>query len=90
MLYRSLFRLVKRIIPRISETELIALRSGTTCIDTDIFKGKVDTSSFKPKTIKRKFKNHDLLIISTYYYVDYILRHRLLLLLLYLHQFCWS
>ena len=55
-----IFNKIKSIIPKISDTELIALRSGTTCIDTDIFKGKVDTSSFKPKTIKRKFKNKNV------------------------------
>jgi len=37
----SIFRLTKRIIPKISDTELIALRSGTTSIDKDIFKGIV-------------------------------------------------
>ena len=37
----SIFRFTKRIIPKISETELIALRSGTTSIDRDIFRGNV-------------------------------------------------
>ena len=37
----TIFRLTKRIIPKISETELIALRSGTTSIDRDIFRGNV-------------------------------------------------
>tara|TARA_A100001015_G_scaffold308567_2_gene406408 strand:- start:461 stop:2395 length:1935 start_codon:yes stop_codon:yes gene_type:complete len=32
---------VKKIIPKISDTELLALRSGTTSIDRDIFNGKV-------------------------------------------------
>ena len=36
-----IFKGVKRIIPRISDTELIALRSGTVSVDGDIFKGKV-------------------------------------------------
>ena len=52
-----LFNRIKTIIPKISDTELIALRSGTTCIDTDIFRGKVDTSSIKPKSFERKFEN---------------------------------
>ena len=30
------FKLVKGIIPKISDTELIALRSGTTSIDRDL------------------------------------------------------
>ena len=53
----KLFNRIKTIIPKISDTELIALRSGTTCIDTDIFRGKVDTSSIKPKSFERKFEN---------------------------------
>ena len=53
----KIFNKIKSIIPRISDTELIALRSGTTCIDTDIFRGKVDTSHIKPKFIERKFSN---------------------------------
>lgn len=36
-----LFKKVKSIIPRISSTELIALRSGTTSLDKEIFSGKV-------------------------------------------------
>ena len=36
------FNLIKKIIPKISETELIALRSGTTSIDREIFQGKVN------------------------------------------------
>ena len=38
MLYRKLFGTIKSIIPKISDTELIALRSGTTSLDRDIFK----------------------------------------------------
>lgn len=38
---KRLFEKVKSIIPKISDTELIALRSGTTSMDRDIFKGKV-------------------------------------------------
>ncbi len=38
---RPLFNYVKKIIPKISQTELIALRSGTTSIDRQIFKGTV-------------------------------------------------
>jgi len=40
-MYRFLFSNVKKIIPKISETEMIALKSGTTSIDRMIFKGKV-------------------------------------------------
>ena len=43
-MYPLLFRQVKRIIPKISETELIALRSGGISVDGDIFRGKIDYS----------------------------------------------
>lgn len=36
-----IFNRVKKIIPRISNTELIALRSGTVSLDRDIFKGNI-------------------------------------------------
>jgi acyl-CoA dehydrogenase len=49
---RFIFNRVKSIIPRISDTELLALRSGTTSIDREIFKGIVKPRSFdKPKDI---------------------------------------
>jgi acyl-CoA dehydrogenase len=38
---KSIFDAVKKIIPRVSDTELIALRSGTTSLDREIFKGNV-------------------------------------------------
>lgn len=41
-MYRQAFKFVKGIIPKISETEIIALKSGGVSIDRDIFKGKVD------------------------------------------------
>lgn len=40
-MYNQLFKVVKNIIPRISETELIALRSGGVSLDRDIFSGNV-------------------------------------------------
>ena len=40
-MYRFLFRKIKSIIPKISETEIIALKSGGVGIDKDIFSGKV-------------------------------------------------
>ena len=33
---QRLFNLTKRLIPRISDTELIALRSGTTSLDLNL------------------------------------------------------
>ena len=37
-----MFHRVKQIIPKISETEIIALKSGGTSIDRELFKGKMD------------------------------------------------
>jgi len=41
-MYKLLFNTVKKIIPKISETEIIALKSGGTSIDRHIFEGKMD------------------------------------------------
>ena len=51
------FNLVKKLIPKISQTELIALRSGTTSLDREIFQGKVNLSNIKPP-------NNDLTVTS--------------------------
>ena len=40
-MYKRLFSLIKRKIPKISDTELIALRSGNTSLDRSILEGKV-------------------------------------------------
>ena len=48
---RYIFNSVKNIIPKVSDTELIALRSGSVSIDRDIMSGKV---------ILPVFKNYDL------------------------------
>jgi len=55
---RALFQRVKKLIPKISNTELIALRSGTTSIDRDIFCGKVKYP-YEVGT-QNKFSNHVL------------------------------
>ena len=39
MLAKRIFNAVKRLIPKISDTELIALKSGTTSIDRELFEG---------------------------------------------------
>ena len=72
-MYSKIFNYVKSIVPRISNTELIALRSGTTSVDRMIFEGKVaipsglriDEMSKKEKqfmesnvnTVIKKFRN---------------------------------
>lgn len=40
-MYKYIFNRIRHIIPRISETELIALRSGGVSIDRNIFKGEL-------------------------------------------------
>lgn len=40
--YRKVFAIVKGIIPKISETEIIALKSGGVSIDRELFDGKVN------------------------------------------------
>uniref|UniRef100_A0A6C0D9M4 Acyl-coenzyme A dehydrogenase n=1 Tax=viral metagenome TaxID=1070528 RepID=A0A6C0D9M4_9ZZZZ len=48
-MYRIIFNRIKKIIPKISETEIIALKSGGTHIDRELFKGKVNYNKlFKP------------------------------------------
>lgn len=52
-MYRHLFHRFKKIIPKISETEIIALRSGGTNIDREIFNGRIDYEKlFKTPVIK--------------------------------------
>lgn len=41
-MYRRIFNQVKSIIPKISETEITALKSGGVSIDREIFRGKVN------------------------------------------------
>jgi acyl-CoA dehydrogenase len=41
-IYNFIFNQVKKIIPKISDTEIIALKSGGTSIDRNIFIGKMD------------------------------------------------
>jgi acyl-CoA dehydrogenase len=48
-MYTRLFSYVKSIVPRISETELIALRSGTTSVDRMLFQGKVSIPAYNLK-----------------------------------------
>ena len=59
-MYRGLFSFVKRRIPRISDTELIALTSGNTSIDRDILMGNVNL----PKKIVKERKLKDDIVNS--------------------------
>jgi acyl-CoA dehydrogenase len=46
MLHKSIFNRIKKIIPKISETEIIALKSGGTSIDREIFQGRINYDKF--------------------------------------------
>ena len=54
-MYRYIFNKVKQIIPKISETELIALRTGNVHIDRHIFEGRHIIPSIQLKSHKNKF-----------------------------------
>jgi len=46
---KRVFQTVKKLIPKISATEMIALQSGTTSIDRELFEGYVKTKKFDKK-----------------------------------------
>ena len=54
---RFIFNSVKNIIPKVSDTELIALRSGSVSIDRDIMSGKVILPVFKNNDLNKFPKN---------------------------------
>ena len=55
-MYRVLFDFVKRRVPRISDTELVALRSGNTSLDRDILCGRIAYPS-KPNISHNKISD---------------------------------
>ncbi len=56
-MFRNIFKFVKNKIPKISDTEMIALRSGNTSIERDILRGNLVYPE-KPKIIKKFNNNH--------------------------------
>lgn len=56
-MYRFLLRYSKKFIPKVSETERIALSTGDTSIDADIFSGKLcpEKLELKPHTLANNF-----------------------------------
>ena len=58
-MYLRLFTKIKKIIPKISETELIALRSGGVSVDRDIFSGKINYNKLKKETSLVKNDEHE-------------------------------
>ena len=66
IMYKQLFVLVKKIIPKISETEIIALKSGGVSIDREIFKGKVNyTNLLNCKNINKINNDEKAFVEST-------------------------
>jgi acyl-CoA dehydrogenase len=59
-MYKTIFNGIKKIIPKISETEMIALRSGTTSIDREIFQGYVNIKKFKQSEQTKKFEENKI------------------------------
>merc|ERR1712224_768399 len=55
---KSIFKLSKSLLPRISETEMIALRSGTVSLDRNIMADTVNKFSFK--SLKNNYDNNYL------------------------------
>ena len=58
-MYKFLFNRVKKIIPKISETEIIALKSGGTSIDRNLFIGALDYNKLLAPFIKPKYNNYN-------------------------------
>jgi acyl-CoA dehydrogenase len=64
-MYKYLFRRVKSIIPKISDTEIIALKSGGVSIDREIFKGKIDYKKLYDPSALKKITDHEKKFISS-------------------------
>jgi len=65
-MYRQLFNRVKSIIPKISETEIIALKSGGVSIDREIFQGKINYSNLlNSKNVNKITPDEKVFIQST-------------------------
>ena len=62
-MYRAIFGRVKKIVPKISDTELIALRSGSTSLDREIFQGRVNLPNKKPEITAHRKLHLTLLIL---------------------------
>jgi hypothetical protein len=64
-MYKYFFNRVKAIIPKISETEIIALKSGGVSIDRKIFKGKIDYYNLFNKANIHKISSDEKIFIKT-------------------------
>lgn len=59
-MYRFVFNRVKKIIPKISDTEIIALKSGGTSIDRDLFNGKMDCQKIFTPLLQNNTNQKDM------------------------------
>ena len=65
-MYKYLFSKVKSILPKISETEIIALKSGGVSIDREIFRGGINYKKlFDSSNVKKITKDEGDFIAST-------------------------
>ena len=63
---KYLFSIAKNLLPRISQTEMIALRSGSVSVDREIMSGKVDINQlFALKNNKTDYLNNELIDICS-------------------------
>lgn len=58
LFYRRAFNIIKGIIPKISETEIIALKSGGVSIDRELFMGKIDYTKLYAPIVKTPEETH--------------------------------
>jgi hypothetical protein len=63
-MYKHLFNHVKKILPKISDTEIIALKSGGVSIDRELFKGKINYKKLYDSSTIKKFTAHENQFIS--------------------------
>jgi acyl-CoA dehydrogenase len=64
-MYKHLFNRVKKIIPKISETEIIALKSGGVSIDREIFKGRINYKKLLNNKTIHKIPNYETTFINS-------------------------
>ena len=64
-MYKYFFNRVKAIIPKISETEIIALKSGGVSIDREIFKGEINYINLFNKANIHKISSDENTFIKT-------------------------
>ena len=87
MFSKKLFNILKNKIPKISSTELIALRSGNTSLDRSILEGKIifpkkieNFNKFSQKSLNNLLKNFDNTRIypndNNNYWIDYLAKNK--------------